>query len=335
MDNPIFEAAERLIRGSLVAFPTETVYGLGANASDADAIAGIYAAKGRPSNHPLIVHLAADANLGYWVRSVPPEAKSLIDAFWPGPLTLILQRRDTIPNEVSGGLKSIGLRCPSHPVAQELLQAFAKLTPDGIGGVAAPSANKFGRISPTSAEHVRAEFNDLPLDQQPLVLDGGDSHVGIESTILDLSRLDLGVGPVILRPGHISSDEIAAVLGVQPAEPDVNAPQVSGTLKAHYAPRTPLQLLTLDKLLNRIAMMAYELPVAVVAFEAPPQPMPAYIHWHVCHSQPKDYARDLYATIRSIDNDGYSLILLQKPPQTLDWLAVNDRLGRAAAAFFG
>lgn len=335
MANLIPEAAERLMSGRLVAFPTETVYGLGANAADPDAIAGIYAAKGRPSNHPLIVHLAVDANLGYWVRSVPPEARSLIQTFWPGPLTLILQRRDTIPSAVSGGLNSIGLRCPSHPVAQALLQEFAKLTPDGHGGVAAPSANKFGRISPTAPEHVRAEFYDLPADQQPMVLDGGVSEVGIESTILDLSRLHLGVGPVLLRPGHISSDEIAAVLGVQPAEPDINAPQVSGMLKAHYAPRTPLQILALDQLLDRISMMAYELPVAVVAFEGPPKPMPAHVRWHVCHSQPKDYAHDLYAMMRSIDTDGYRLILLQQPPQTLDWLAVNDRLGRASAAFFG
>lgn len=334
MDNLISEAAERLLRGRLVAFPTETVYGLGANAADPAAIAGIYAAKGRPSNHPLIVHLAPDANLGYWVRSVPPEARSLIQTFWPGPLTLILQRRDTIPSAVSGGLNSIGLRCPSHPVAQALLQEFARLTPDGHGGVAAPSANKFGRISPTSSQHVRSEFHDLPSDQQPLVLEGEVPQVGIESTILDLSRLDLGVGPVLLRPGHISSDEIAAVLGVQPAEPDVNAPQVSGTLKAHYAPRTPLHVLTLDNILNRIATMAYELPVAVVAFDSPPQNMPAHVRWHLCHSQPKDYAQSLYAMMRSIDADGYSMILLQQPPQNLDWLAVNDRIGRAAAAFF-
>lgn len=332
MDNLIHEAAERLARGSLVAFPTETVYGLGADASRPEAIARIYAAKGRPSGHPVIVHVPVDANLGYWARSVPPEARSLIQAFWPGPLTLILPRGEHVPAEVSGGLPSIGLRCPSHPVAQALLQEFARLAPHSHGGIAAPSANKFGQVSPTLAEHVRSEFRDFPAEDL-MVLDGGLSQVGIESTIIDLSRLHLGKGPVLLRPGHVSSDDIAAVLGVQPADVDPDAPQVSGSLKAHYAPRTPLQVLPLEVLLNRVDMQAPDQPVAVIAFQPAPESMPAHIHWHLCHSQPREYARDLYAMMRNIDSYGYSGIFLQEPPQNLDWLAVNDRLQRAAAAF--
>ncbi len=231
----IEDAAARLDAGELVAFPTETVYGLGADAQNPAAVARIYAAKGRPANHPVIVHLAPGSDPGYWVEALPADAKKLIDAFWPGPLTLILKRATHIPDAVSGGQDSVGLRCPSHPVAQALLRAFDARR-GGHGGVAAPSANRFGHVSPTTAQHVRDEFGDAVH-----VLDGGPSDVGIESTILDLSR---GF-PALLRPGHVSPRQIADVLGVAPRLPDgsdATAPRASGTLKAHYAPRTPLAL---------------------------------------------------------------------------------------------
>src|SRR5690606_29687435 len=181
----IEQAAKRLLSGGLVAFPTETVYGLGADAENVEAIARIYAAKGRPANHPVIVHLAPGAGLEYWAASVPTQARKLIDAFWPGPLTLILPRHKRIPAAVTGGQDSIGLRCPSHPVAQALLRRFSELK-GGHGGIAAPSANQFGQVSPTLAEHVRAEFPGMPEDEL-LILEGGASEVGSESAILDLA----------------------------------------------------------------------------------------------------------------------------------------------------
>ena len=208
----IAHAAQRMLDGELAAFPTETVYGLGADAENPQAVAKIYAAKGRPSNHPVIVHIAPDGDVSYWAAHVPPEARLLINAFWPGPLTLILKRAPHIVDTVSGGQDSIGIRCPSHPVAQALLTAFAAGKPNGQGGVAAPSANKFGQVSPTRAEHVRSEFPDEVAAGMP-VLEGGASEVGIESTILDLSRLDTGAGPVLLRPGHISAAQLEAVRG--------------------------------------------------------------------------------------------------------------------------
>lgn len=222
----IDEAAARLAAGELVAFPTETVYGLGGDAESPQAVARIYAAKGRPANHPVIVHLPPGGDPGYWVPALPADARRLIEAFWPGPLTLILKRAAHIPDAVSGGQDSVGLRCPSHPVAQALLAAFSARRA-GHGGVAAPSANRFGHVSPTTAQHVRDEFGDAVH-----VLDGGAAEVGIESTILDLSR---GF-PALLRPGHVTPQQIAEVLGTLPRLPDggdPGAPRASGTLKAH------------------------------------------------------------------------------------------------------
>ncbi|MBU6488799.1 MAG: threonylcarbamoyl-AMP synthase, partial [Burkholderiales bacterium] len=235
-DAQIDEAAALLDAGELVAFPTETVYGLGGDAESPAAVARIYAAKGRPANHPVIVHLAPHGDPQYWVAHLPSDARKLIEAFWPGPLTLILERAPHIPDAVSGGQTSVGLRCPSHRVAQRLLEAFSARR-GGHGGVAAPSANRFGHVSPTTAQHVRDEFGEAIH-----VIDGGPCDVGIESTILDLSR---GF-PALLRPGRVTPLEIAAVLGVAPRLPDgsdATAPRASGTLKAHYAPRTPLALL--------------------------------------------------------------------------------------------
>lgn len=327
------EAAQRLAAGGLVAFPTETVYGLGADAENPAAIARIYAAKGRPANHPVIVHVAPEADITYWAESVPAQARALMRAFWPGPLTLILPRARHIPAAVSGGQDSVGLRCPSHPIAQALLREFARLKPNGQGGVAAPSANKFGQVSPTHASHVRAEFPELS-ESELLVLEGGPSHVGIESTIVDLSRLDQGIGPVLLRPGHVTAVQIGAVLGVEPGRPDAAAPQVSGSLKAHYAPHTPLSLLPLPQLLSAVdAAKADAGRVAAVVFHKPQHGASANVDWHLCATEPDAYARDLYALLRRLDQQGYASILLEQPPQTPAWQAVNDRIGRAAAAF--
>ncbi|KAF1027404.1 MAG: Threonylcarbamoyl-AMP synthase [Burkholderia plantarii] len=325
----IDEAAARLAAGELVAFPTETVYGLGGDAERPDAVARIYAAKGRPANHPVIVHLPPGGDPGYWVPSLPVEARKLIDAFWPGPLTLILKRAAHIPDAVSGGQDSVGLRCPSHPVAQALLAAFSALKA-GHGGVAAPSANRFGHVSPTTAQHVRDEFGGTVH-----VLDGGASEVGIESTIVDLSR---GF-PALLRPGHVTPQQIADVLGVAPRLPDgsdASAPRASGTLKAHYAPRTPLALLPFERLeaLLDAAADANE-PVALVAraSRAGDWASARGVRFIAAPEDPHVYARDLYSLLRALDRADVARILVEQLPDTPDWIAVNDRLGRAAAAF--
>lgn len=319
-----------------MAFPTETVYGLGADAENPAAVAAIYAAKGRPSNHPVIVHIAPEGDPAYWAAKVPPQARKLMDAFWPGPLTLILKRAAHIPDRVSGGQDSVGLRCPSHPVAQALLRAFAAGKPGGQGGVAAPSANKFGQVSPTRAEHVLAEFPDEVAQGMP-VLDGGASEVGIESTILDLSRLDEGAGAVLLRPGHISAAQIAAVLGEPVRSPDAAAPRASGTLKAHYAPHTPLALIDAAQLAQVLRGEGLsEGRTALVAYAGGLRIPPVLSQRLILREVPADparYAQALYAMLRELDGQGHARILVQSPPSTPDWDAVNDRIGRAAAAF--
>lgn len=320
----IAAAARLLEQGQLVAFPTETVYGLGADAENPAALARIYAAKGRPSNHPVIVHLAAGADLDHWVGMVPAQAHQLIAAFWPGPLTLILPRAPNIPAAVAGGQDSIGIRCPAHPVAQALLRAFK----DGRGGIAAPSANRFGRVSPTSAQHVRDEFGTGANSPVAAVLDGGQSEVGIESTIVDLTRLR-SHGPVLLRPGRISAAALAAVLGVMPATPDGSAPRAAGTLAAHYAPHTPVALVSSAKLAATVQRLVvarrkisllhstpYDSPALTCVIRLPPLPAP--------------YAQGLYAALRRLDTAGADVILVEAVPATPEWLAVNDRLQRAA-----
>ena len=334
----IARAIEVLAQQGLVAFPTETVYGLGADAESALAVERIYQAKGRPSNHPVIVHVTPEADLLYWAATVPPEAQLLIDAFWPGPLTLILKRAAHISSVVSGGQDSIGLRCPSHPVAQALLRGFAATRASGQGGVAGPSANKFGQVSPTTAAHVRHEFPELVAQGMP-VLEGGASDVGIESTIVDLSRLDQGVGPVLLRPGHITAAQLAEVLNQEVAEPDAQAPRVSGALKSHYAPQTPLRLVRASELesvlATQTAKLAPEQRIAVVVHTAQ-RIAPASnerLDWITLPNDPAAYSRVLYATLRALDQQGYSQLLWQQPPTGLEWAGVQDRLGRAAAGF--
>ncbi|TKC89762.1 threonylcarbamoyl-AMP synthase [Trinickia terrae] len=329
MREQIEHAAALLDAGELVAFPTETVYGLGGDAENPEAVARIYAAKGRPANHPVIVHLAPHGDPNYWVEYLPADAQKLIDAFWPGPLTLILKRAAHIPAAVSGGQDSVGLRCPSHPVAQALLGAFSALR-GGHGGVAAPSANRFGHVSPTTAQHVRDEFG-VAIH----VLDGGSSDVGIESTILDLSR---GF-PALLRPGRVTPQDLADVLGVAPRLPDgsdATAPRASGTLKAHYAPRTPLALLPFEALepILAAARDAGE-RVALVARQSRAGGWAGAegVHFVAAPEDPHAYARELYGLLRALDRAEVARILIEKLPDTIEWIAVNDRLGRAAAAF--
>lgn len=316
--NDIQQAVALLRRGDLVALPTETVYGLGADAMNPDACAKIFAAKGRPSDHPLIVHLPDAEQLPVWARAIPKEAIALARAFWPGPLTLILKKHEDVPDLVTGGQDTVGLRVPNHPVALELLRAFG-------GGIAAPSANRFGRISPTTAAHVREELGD----RVPLILDGGPCQVGLESTILDLSR-DV---PVILRPGAIGVDDIARVIGRRPrlrGEDEAGqggsvAPRVSGALAAHYAPRTPLELVAGADLL-----VALQPGDAVLARMPRPDSLQDGVRWVAAAIDAAAYGHDLYAALRDLDTAGCRRILVEAPPASPEWSAVIDRLGRAA-----
>lgn len=326
--------------GELVAFPTETVYGLGADAACADAVSKIYAAKGRPSDHPVIVHVAKAQDIKAWCRDIPRQAWELANAFWPGPLTMILKRHQDVDAAVSGGQNTIGVRCPSHPVAQALLDAFSELKQaagQSRAGVAAPSANRFGRVSPTQAVHVCAEFADLVAQGMP-VLEGGDSEVGIESTIVDLSRVEQQECVAVLRPGAITADDIAAVLGCPVSGQTQHSPRVSGSLKAHYAPTTPLTLCPptlLDRSIQRW-LDTHEGLLAVMARQTK-QSNDSRVHWIHMPQSPADYARDLYATLRRIDALGVRAVLAEQVPDDaargVAWDGVRDRLGRAAAAF--
>ena len=311
----IAEAARRLAAGELVAFPTETVYGLGADARNPAAIAKIFAAKGRPADHPVIVHVASIAALAVWGVKVPAAARGLAERFWPGPLTLIVKKADHVSAAVTGGQDTVGLRCPSHPVARQLLEEFARV---GSGAIAAPSANKFGHVSPTTAEHVRDEFGpDL------FVLDGGPCDVGLESTIVDLSRGE----PVLLRPGAISREDIRSVLGKYPHDRDAHAPRASGTLAAHYAPRTALVILGASALDQEVRDLTN---VAVLARREAPRHALATM-WIAASADPARYGHDLYANLRRLDASGAKRIVVEAPPDTPAWEAVNDRLNRAAA----
>jgi L-threonylcarbamoyladenylate synthase len=299
------QAAAILAAGGLVAFPTETVYGLGADATNKEAVAEIFRLKGRPADHPLIVHLPNAAGLGRWAAVVPESARRLAEAFWPGPLTLILKRQVWVPDALTGGQETVGLRVPAHPLALALLGRFG-------GGVAAPSANRFGRVSPTTAAHVRAEFGAaLP------VLDGGACEVGLESTILDLS----GTSPRLLRPGAISAAQLEAVLsGPVLTAASATAPRVPGSLKSHYAPQTPTLLLEDGAKVSRDTD-------AVLARR--PQ-RGAAARWLTLPDDPAGYGYRLYAALRELDALGCSRILIEVVPETPVWAAVRDRLGRAA-----
>ncbi|QID18591.1 threonylcarbamoyl-AMP synthase [Nitrogeniibacter mangrovi] len=318
-DERIARAVAALRAGQLVAIPTETVYGLAADARNPEAVRRIFAAKGRPADHPLIVHLASGERLEEWAREIPPVARRLAAAFWPGPLTLILKRQSAVPDVVTGGQDTIGLRVPSHPLAHALLVAFD-------GGLAAPSANRFGRISPTTAAHVRDELGD----QVALVLDGGACEVGIESTIVDLSR----GAPVLMRPGRIGRDEIARAAGepvLDPAEVSATAPRTSGSLASHYAPNTPVRLLDPMQLYAEAAQARRQgTPIAVLARTVIDDAPPPGSVWRVAPADAVTYAHRLYASLRWLDQCGTRCILVEAPPRSAEWQAVNDRLARAA-----
>jgi L-threonylcarbamoyladenylate synthase len=316
-------AVELLRAGELVAIPTETVYGLGADAANPAAVAKIFAAKGRPADHPLIVHLAGHDAVDHWAEQVPAVAWELMETFWPGPLTLILKKQAWVPDAVTGGQDTVGLRVPGHPVALELLRRFAAVAGEHAG-IAAPSANRFGRISPTTAEHVREELGDAV----PLILDGGPCTVGIESTIVDCSRGE----PVVLRPGHISPLHLEAILGRRPAiETAVGAPRVSGSLEAHYAPVTPLRMVAGERLLDFINAQRHRGgKCAVISANQPPQAGMPHA-WRLMPADPVGYAHDIYAALRDMDHAGVDLIVVEALPEGAEWIAVADRLRRAVA----
>ncbi len=319
-EGELARAVAALRAGELVAFPTETVYGLGADARNPQAVAKIFAAKGRPADHPLIVHLARADSLPAWARELPPAAEKLAAAFWPGPLTMILKRARGVPDAVTGGQDTVGLRVPDHPLALELLAAFAG---DNHGGLAAPSANRFGRISPTTAAHVRAELGNAI----SMVLDGGPCAVGIESTIIDLSR---GT-PALLRPGAISAAQLAQVLGSEVADAaaaGADRPRVPGSLAAHYAPATPLQQVPGEILVEAAAQaQARGQRVAVLARRATAE-LSEGLLWQQAPLDLAGYAHELYASLRRLDAAGCDLILVETVPSA--WSAVADRLSRAA-----
>ena len=309
MSDEARRAAEILRRGGLVAFPTETVYGLGADASNAKAVARLYAVKGRPSDHPVIVHFASSQDAFLWAREAPQAAQVLAAKFWPGPLTLILKRSEKAKDFISGGQDSVGLRVPSHPVAQELLKEFK-------GAIAAPSANRFGLVSPTTPAHVR---EDLGKDVD-LVLEGGPSEVGIESTIVDLS----GGAPVLLRPGRISKADLEAALNSRVLEKNSSSTRHSGGLERHYAPRTPARLVPSYDLDKEIGRMKEK--VAVLAFSRPDERVD---YWLRMSRDPQAYAQKLYGALRELDTAGCEEILVEAPPEAPEWAAVRDRLKRA------
>ena len=344
-------AATVLRSGGLVGLPTETVYGLSADACDAQAVAKIFAAKGRPSEHPLIVHVANASGVAHFSDQVPGFASQLIKAFWPGPLTLILPRREGVAAAAAGGQNSIGLRCPAHPVAQMLLQALLEAppnetpgaTPAPVWGLAAPSANQFGRVSPTTADHVQSEMGgDL------LILDGGACEVGIESTIIDCTR---GV-PVLLRPGAITRAQVEAACGqavlsneaLDEATP--SAPRASGTLESHYAPNAKVRLMDARALQAALDVLGAEIDSKRVAQAAAPADAPVIATYSrvvlqsasgkvLRRRMPDDAtatAQQLFAVLRDFDAQGVKLIWIEAPPAAAEWDGVRDRLQRASAA---
>lgn len=326
-------AAARAVRsGALLGLPTETVYGLAADASSDAAVARIFAAKGRPSDHPLIVHVADATGIAHFAREIPAFAKALVDAFWPGPLTIILPRLAGVATAATGGQNSVGLRCPAHPVAHALLLACAA-PGDGSGlggppvwGVAAPSANRFGRVSPTTARHVADE-----LGEDLLVLDGGPCGVGIESTIVDCTRGQ----PVLLRPGAITRAQIAQACGMQPLSREdlpAHTPRASGTLEAHYAPNAKVRLMDAKALQTGLDLLGADAAHMAVYARTALRTRSSRL---VMRRMPDDAAataQQLFAVLRSFDDEGVKLIWIETPPSGPEWEGVRDRLQRAAAA---
>ncbi|MFT7776812.1 L-threonylcarbamoyladenylate synthase [Roseateles sp.] len=312
-------AAQRLADGELLGLPTETVYGLAARADRDAAVAKIFAAKGRPSDHPLIVHVLDEASAESFADHLPATARRLMEAFWPGPLTVIVPRRPGMAEAAAGGHATVALRSPAHPVARAVLAAARVL---GVDGVAAPSANRFGRVSPTLARHVVEEFGT-----GLMVLDGGACEVGIESSIVDCSR----ARPALLRPGLVGRARIEAVLGEALHEPDAAAPKASGTLAAHYAPSARVRLLDAEHLALRFATAVASGSLEGVAVYSRAQ-LPAW-RWQAMPADPAASAHELFAVLRAMDAAGAREIWVEAPPRDPAWDGVRDRLSRAAAAF--
>jgi len=325
-NNPahVQQAVDALCAGELLGLPTETVYGLAADACNETAVAKIFQAKGRPSNHPLIVHVSSVNKVKKFANQVPDFAQKLMAQFWPGPLTLILPRREEMAAAAAGGQNSVGLRCPSHPVAHEVLKACAA---KGVWGLAAPSANLFGRVSPTSAAHVQSEFGDVLL-----ILDGGECEVGIESSIVDCTR---GV-PVLLRPGQISRTQIEQACGLKLVSPETlnsEAPRASGTLESHYAPTAKVRLMsTADWQKALAALGPHTQNLALWSVQKPSyELMGAGLYWRAMPADATQAAHDLFSVLRDFDARGVRTIWIETPPNTPDWEGVRDRLKRAAA----
>jgi len=310
-------AVEALRAGLLVGFPTETVYGLGANANNPAAVRRIFEVKGRPAGHPLIVHLDDVRYLPRWVREMTPAAQALADAFWPGPLTLVLMRAPAVNDAITGGQETIAVRVPGHPVAQQLLKAFG-------GGIAAPSANRYGQVSPTRAEHVREEFGE----EVAVVLDGGDCRIGLESTIVDCT----GPVPRLLRPGSITISQLRAVAPDIVSGPDEAAPRVPGTTERHYSPKTPLTIVSSRRLNAEVESFTVRREKVAVLAQRLPAKANRYMTWLNAGSRPEAYARQLYANLRKLDKAGAAAILVEEVPEGEAWDAVRDRLQRAASA---
>ncbi|KAF1048219.1 L-threonylcarbamoyladenylate synthase [Xylophilus sp.] len=323
----IAEAARALRAGELLGLPTETVYGLAADAGSEAAVGRIFTAKGRPADHPLIVHVPDAHGIDAFARDVPAFARALAAAFWPGPLTLILPRREGVAAAAAAGQDSVGLRCPSHPVAQAVLRAAAAPGAGGapVRGVAAPSANRFGRVSPTTAQHVAGEFGDALL-----VLDGGACDVGIESTIVDCTR----GAPVLLRPGAVTRESIEAAAGQPLRDRDslgAPDPRASGTLESHYAPTARVRLMDAKALQTALDVLGADAAHLAVYARAPLRQHSSRV---VVRRMPEDAAataQQLFAALRGFDDEGVKLIWVETPPDTPEWEGVRDRLRRAAA----
>ncbi len=309
-------AVQALRDGDLVAFPTETVYGLGANAQNPAAVRKIFEAKGRPENHPVIVHLDSPRYLHRWVREVPDTALKLGERFWPGPLTIVMPRAATVHDIVTGGQDTIAVRVPSHPMAQQLLTAFG-------GGIAAPSANRYGRLSPTRADHVRDELGDAAR----IILDGGECQIGLESTIVACE----GTSVRLLRPGAVTASQLREALGDLLAGPDAQSPRVPGSTPSHYAPSTPMAIVPAGEIDAQAASLSREGRRIAVLAQRLPLKGHKYVTWINAGRRPEQYAQDLYANLRTLDKAGCRQILVQDVPRDERWDAVRDRLLRAAS----
>ena len=308
-------AVQALRDGDLVAFPTETVYGLGANAGNPAAVRKIFEAKGRPLSHPVIVHLDSPRYLHRWVREMPPVAMKLAEQFWPGPLTMVLPRAEGVSDLLTGGQDTIAVRVPSHPMAQQLLTAFG-------GGIAAPSANRYGRLSPTRAEHVRDELGDAVR----VILDGGECHIGLESTIITFE----GDTVRLLRPGAVTVSQLRSVAPDLLTSVNAGSPRVPGSLPSHYAPMTPMSIVAPGEVdAQAEALSAGGTRIAVLAQRLPLKAHP-YVTWVNAGKRPQAYGQDLYANLRALDTAGCLHILVQDVPEGEPWDAIRDRLLRAA-----